>query len=81
MQEDFTAFAAAMKGLPGQASDGGPFLLANMTEFGVTPMLRAEAFRAAGFHCVIYPVSALRVAMKAMDVRPKRLHFWSSYNI
>lgn len=66
-EKAFVDFAAAMKALRGPAPGGGPFLLANMTEFGVTPMMRAEVFKAAGFHCVIYPVSALRVAMKAMD--------------
>ena len=43
------------------------FLLANMTEFGKTPMITLEEFEKAGYSCVIYPVSALRIAMKAVD--------------
>ena len=42
-------------------------LLANMTEFGRTPYLSAEQFEAFGFKMVIWPVSALRVAAKAME--------------
>ena len=44
----------------------GP-LLANMTEFGRTPYLPASAFRAWGYRLVIYPVTTLRVAMKAVE--------------
>ncbi|KAL8453020.1 hypothetical protein Emag_002106 [Eimeria magna] len=67
-------FAVAMKSLPGPAPDGGPFLLANMTEFGVTPLMKKDALKAAGFHCAIYPVSALRTAIKAME--RSLLHLW-----
>ena len=42
-------------------------LLANMTEFGKTPMISLETFKNYGYNCVIYPVSTLRVAMKAID--------------
>jgi methylisocitrate lyase len=42
-------------------------LLANMTEFGKTPMIPVGRFAAMGYQCVIYPVSLLRVAMKAVD--------------
>jgi len=41
-------------------------LLANMTEFGRTPYLSADEFEALGYSMVIWPVSALRVAAKAM---------------
>ena len=44
----------------------GP-LLANMTEFGRTPYLKAEQFEAWGYGMVIYPVSSLRVAAKAYE--------------
>ncbi len=44
---------------------GGP-LLANMTEFGVTPETSMEEWEALGFDLVIYPVSALRVAAASM---------------
>ncbi len=41
-------------------------LLANMTEFGRTPYLSADEFEALGYSMVIWPVSALRTAAKAM---------------
>lgn len=41
-------------------------LLANMTEFGKTPHLTLDQFRALGYELVIYPVSSLRLAAKAM---------------
>jgi methylisocitrate lyase len=41
----------------------GVFLLANMTEFGKTPMLPLERFGSLGYHAVIWPVSTLRSAM------------------
>ncbi len=41
-------------------------LLANMTEFGRTPYLSADEFEALGYSMVIWPVSALRIAAKAM---------------
>lgn len=40
-------------------------LLANMTEFGKSELLPADALQALGVSIVIYPVSTLRVAMKA----------------
>ena len=39
-------------------------LLANMTEFGVSPLLSAKELFAIGYKIVIFPVSALRVTMK-----------------
>ena len=42
-------------------------LLANMTEFGVSPLLTFEELRDMGYRMVIFPVSALRVAMKAVE--------------
>jgi len=66
-EEDFRNFAKAMKTLKGPAPDGGPFLLANMTEFGKTPYLTLQQFQDIGYHCVIYPVSTLRAAMKGVD--------------
>ena len=41
-------------------------LLANMTEFGRTPYFTAEQFADFGFAMVIWPVSSLRVAAKAI---------------
>ena len=42
-------------------------LLANMTEFGKTPYLTVERFEELGYNLVIFPVTALRVAAKAME--------------
>lgn len=42
-------------------------LLANMTEFGRTPYLTVEQFGELGYKLVIFPVTALRVAAKAME--------------
>jgi methylisocitrate lyase len=42
-------------------------LLANMTEFGRTPYFTASEFEAMGYKIVIWPVSSLRVASKAME--------------
>jgi methylisocitrate lyase len=43
-------------------------LLANMTEFGRTPYFTAQQFEEFGYKMVIWPVSSLRVAAKAMEV-------------
>jgi methylisocitrate lyase len=42
-------------------------LLANMTEFGRTPYFSPAQFQQFGFKMVIWPVSSLRVAAKAME--------------
>jgi len=42
-------------------------LLANMTEFGRSPLLDAAALERLGFNMVIYPVTALRLALKAIE--------------
>jgi methylisocitrate lyase len=42
-------------------------LLANMTEFGKTPILSAARFKELGYQMVIYPMTAFRVMLKAMD--------------
>ena len=42
------------------------FLLANMTEFGKTPLINFSVFERLGYSCVIYPVSTLRAAMGAV---------------
>ncbi|MBB3900161.1 methylisocitrate lyase [Roseococcus suduntuyensis] len=49
-EEDFRRFAAALD-VP---------LLANMTEFGRTPMFTADQFEAWGFRIVIWPATAFR---------------------
>ncbi|CAI2377015.1 unnamed protein product [Moneuplotes crassus] len=43
------------------------YLLANMTEFGKTPIIDFEEFGKIGYDIVIYPVSTLRIAMKAVE--------------
>ena len=42
-------------------------MLANMTEFGKTDYIDLKDFKGMGYNCVIYPVSTLRIAMKAID--------------
>ena len=42
-------------------------LLANMTEFGKTPYLTVDRFGELGYKLVIFPVTALRAAAKAME--------------
>ena len=41
-------------------------LLANMTEFGKTPYLTVQRFHELGYKLVIFPVTTLRIAAKAM---------------
>jgi methylisocitrate lyase len=42
-------------------------LLANMTEFGKTPHLTAQQFADLGYAMVIFPMTAFRVMMKAVE--------------
>ncbi len=42
-------------------------LLANMTEFGRSPLLTLEELAGLGYAGVLYPVTALRIAMKAVE--------------
>ncbi len=48
------------------ASEVNAPLLANMTEFGRTPYFTAQEFERFGYKMVIWPVSSLRVAARAM---------------
>jgi len=41
-------------------------ILANMTEFGKTPMLTLQQFQSVGVAAVIYPMTAFRVMLKAV---------------
>lgn len=43
-------------------------LLANMTEFGQTPYFSANQFLQMGYDMVIWPVSSLRIAARAMEL-------------
>ena len=56
-REDFQAVARAMPGVP---------MLANMTEFGRTPMMTGREFEEMGYKMVIWPASSLRVAAHAL---------------
>ncbi|MCW5777322.1 MAG: isocitrate lyase/phosphoenolpyruvate mutase family protein [Phycisphaeraceae bacterium] len=60
-EEEFAAFAREVR-----AGGSRPFLLANMTEFGKTPMIPLSRFGEMGYDVVIYPVTLLRVAMGAV---------------
>lgn len=42
-------------------------LLANMTEFGKSPLLSTEQLANLGYNVVIYPVTTLRLAMQAIE--------------
>jgi len=66
-KEEFARFAVEMRKLKGPAPNGGPFMLANMTEFGKTPYLTVDEFSKLGYHCVIFPVTTLRSAMKPVQ--------------
>lgn len=61
--EDFRTFSSACPGL----------LLANMTEFGKTPMVNVSEFQDMGYDLVIYPVTMQRVAMEAVSKRLSQL--------
>lgn len=52
-EDEFARFAKASPGL----------LLANMTEFGKTPMIPVTRFEELGYRLVIYPLSMMRLAM------------------
>jgi methylisocitrate lyase len=64
---EFAEVATALRASHGESEDGGPFLLANMTEFGVSPLLSSAELGAHGYDLAIFPVGLLRVAMKAVD--------------
>jgi methylisocitrate lyase len=48
-------------------SAAGTPLLANMTEFGVSPLIPLATLSEMGFSAALYPVTLLRIAMKAME--------------
>ena len=55
-REEFAAFARALAQVP---------LLANMTEFGRSPLLDFSELAELGYRMVLYPVTALRMALRA----------------
>ena len=56
-EAEFEAFRSAID-LP---------LLANMTEFGKSPLLSTGQLAALGFNIAIYPMTTMRLALKAID--------------
>jgi methylisocitrate lyase len=56
-EAEFEAFRSALK-VP---------LLANMTEFGKTPLIPVSRFKDLGYQMVIFPMTAFRVMLKAID--------------
>lgn len=60
--EEFRAFAQEME----RAGITVP-LIANMTEFGKTPYLTISQFDELGYRGVLFPVSTLRAAMRAIE--------------
>lgn len=61
-EEEFRRVAEAL----GRGAEGSPHLLANMTEFGVTPHISLPRFGELGYSMVIYPVTTQRLAMHAV---------------
>jgi methylisocitrate lyase len=60
--DEFRAFARQL------AKEGGKApLVANMTEFGKTPYLTVSEFEDLGYRLVLFPVTALRLATKAIE--------------
>jgi methylisocitrate lyase len=58
--ESADEFAKFAKEVPGP-------LLANMTEFGKSPLLDAKQLGDVGYRLILYPVSSLRIALKAVE--------------
>ena len=56
-----------------------PILVANMTEFGKSPLMSVESLGQLGYRMVLFPQTALRVALKVMkevllDLNQKGTH-------
>ena len=60
--DEFRTFARQLIKEGGKAP-----LVANMTEFGKTPYLSVSEFEKLGYRLVLFPVTALRMATKAVD--------------
>ncbi|MCE3223648.1 MAG: prpB [Nitrospira sp.] len=71
--EEFGTFALEMK----KAGIQVP-LIANMTEFGKTPYLSVGEFETLGYRGVLFPVSTLRVAARAVEKLLVELKFFGS---
>ncbi|HWD39198.1 MAG TPA: methylisocitrate lyase [Fimbriimonas sp.] len=57
-EAEFESFRKALPGTP---------LLANMTEFGKTPIISTARFKDLGYQMVIFPMSGFRLMLKALD--------------
>jgi methylisocitrate lyase len=62
--DEFARFAEALRG--GKRAKEPPLLLANMTEFGKSPLLPLDDLARMGYRIVIYPQTALRVGFAAI---------------
>ena len=60
--DEFQQFATDFKSACPSA-----YLLANMTEFGKTPLIALQDFERFGYNMVIYPMTAFRLMMKAVE--------------
>lgn len=60
-EAEFALFARRLRQRVPQA-----LLLANMTEFGQTPLMPLDAFTAMGYNAVLYPMTAFRVMLRAV---------------
>lgn len=56
-------------------------LLANMTEFGKSKLLDCKTLESLGYNMVIYPVTTLRLAMKAVEDGLKHIYKEGSQNL
>jgi methylisocitrate lyase len=57
-REEFARVGRELTGTP---------LVANMTEFGTSPLLTLDELQSLGFAAVLFPVTLLRLAMKAIE--------------
>ena len=71
--EEFGSFSTEMR----KGAISVP-LIANMTEFGKTPYLSVGEFDALGYRAVLFPVSTLRVAARAVEKLLMELKFFGS---
>ncbi|MGQ0811679.1 MAG: methylisocitrate lyase [Nitrospiraceae bacterium] len=68
-REEFRTFAQHL------ASQGIKVpLVANMTEFGKTPYINVEEFEDLGYRLILFPVSTLRIATRAIEQFLQELH-------
>ncbi len=63
--DEFARFAQALP---------GAILLANMTEFGKSPLLDVQTLGHMGYRLILFPLTAFRVAMKAAEETLRDLH-------